>query len=490
LPSSPKLKSDAQATASLISPVGDRHISLIPRYLNPNGPRFTNALDRILYDHSLSILPNLVFLNRARSSEICAAQIYELHDADAGLRSALLVSSATHLFVQGVVSKLDFLKIRQRALRAISNAVLAKQEPDNSTQRLLTVTSAATNPWGQVGSLHCSDAYLSASLNLSATGLILGEPLHNILPLIQGTVLFVMQRHRFAEFASKRQSSSPLAVINNISSHSFTITKRMLAYFDIMSCVPCARTPYMAELYWFTDKACVEQQNMDGSGLDLTMGCFPVLFALLGRCSTFIDSRFKNVTTLDKLHAIEVSLLNDLQHWSPLPQRLPILSTSPGHDSYTFHTSDYRICVFAGNAYSLATQIFLLRSRDFDETSSQIEALVHLLSMEILQVPIESAPMTTMLWPLWVLGCESYDPATRDGTIMPIFNRLLQRQSFRNIHLALEALRTRIWRLGHGTGETALKERAVEESSSSQYPWRQSEWVKYCWVEKIQLTLA
>jgi hypothetical protein len=438
----------------------------------------------------MSILPNLVFLNRARSSEICAAQIYELHDADAGLRSALLISSATHLFVQGVVSKIEFLKIRQRALRAISNAVLARQEPDNSTQRFLKTTSVATHPWGQVGSLNCSDAYLSASLNLSATGLILGEPLHNILPLIQGTVLFVMERHRFADYASKRQSSSPLAATSNISSHSFTITKRMLAYFDIMSCVPCARTPYMAEHYWFTDKACVEQQNMDGSGLDLIMGCFPVLFALLGRCSTLVNSRFKNVISLDKLHTIEVSLLHDLQHWTPLPQRLPILNASPGHGSYTFHASDYRICVSAGNAYSLATQIFLLRSRDFDETSSQVEALVHLLSIEVLQVPIESAPMTTMLWPLWVLGCESYDSATRDDTIMPIFNRLLDRQSFRNIHLTLEALRNRIWRLGHGTGEIALKERVVEKSSPSQYPWRQSEWVKYCWVEKVELTLA
>ncbi|KAF2794576.1 hypothetical protein K505DRAFT_383735 [Melanomma pulvis-pyrius CBS 109.77] len=470
---------------SLSNAMEQCQIRPIPRYLNPNGPNFTTSLDRTLYDHSLSILPNLVFLNRSRSPEINAAHVYELHNSDPELRSALLVSSATHLFIQGVVTEIDFLRIRQRALKAVRSAIIAVSTPDTANRDTHGDGYMMPRQQEQVLSLNFSDAVLAASLKLSAAGLIRGEPLHTILPLLQGTVFLVMERHRLAETTT---DSGPIIISHatkSLGSPSFTLTKRMLAYFDIMSCVPRARAPYFAERYWLTDKACEEQENIDGSGLDPTMGCFPILFALLGRCSAFVNVRFSNTVLTEHLQSVEKTLLYNLETWTPLPRRKNTKSVTKLNATQSL---DYNTCLSAGNAHRLATQVFLIRSRDFDRSSAQVKKLVQSLAAEIQKVPIQSAPMTTMLWPLWVLGCESYDPSTRDQIVMPIFDQLLKRQSFHNIRLTFEALRDRIWRLAYGGEVFSI---SLEfKTPSSQYRWQQSEWVKYCWAEKVELTLA
>ncbi|KAF2020585.1 hypothetical protein BU24DRAFT_456643 [Aaosphaeria arxii CBS 175.79] len=446
----------------------------------PDRLQLHSTLDKNLYDHSVSTLPNLVFLNRLRSHDINNAHIWALHNADSGVRAALLLSSATHLFIKGCVPEVDFLKIRQRAFRAVRTGVEAslgrRTRRTSSISNCLSITTNEQKPPS-----YGLDVLITASLKLAATALINGELLENALPILQGTAFLVMERHRLA-----RSNSSDISA-NEPNSPILAISVRMLAYFDIMSSVPCARAPYLPEEYWLTDKQCTSQENIDGSGLDPAMGCFPIVFALLGRSAALIDARFSGSLSPSHATSIAQTLLHDLEHWAPLPRRLQHPNASP--TSPPPHDDEYAICVSAGNAYSLATRIYLLRSWDHDPDSPAIQSLVKQLHFEVLNVPMHSAPMTAMLWPLWVLGCESYTAEMRDAMVLRTLGLLFERNTFRNIQQTREMLESRIWRLEGGDhgGLDGGDEEGLRDGCRR---YGQAEWVRYCWEEGIRLILA
>jgi len=268
----------------------------------------------------------------------------------------------------------------------------------------------------------------------------------------------------------------------------------MLAYFDIFSCLPCARPPILHERYWLRDEACVAEENTDGSGLDPVMGCFPAVIGLIGRSAALVSAVFGEDIKMSQYLVDRDELLRSLAEWKPLERLPPIDSTSAS--SHDLMDEEYNICLSAGKAHSLATQIYLHRTTNFDQHSEELQKLTGTLRDSILEVGVSSASATVMLWPFWVLGCESYDTTFRDEVVAPMFTALASRQGFLNISQCFKTLQERIWVLRpvpvpvHKPAQEYIKLEDFDGLDQDDTGWYQSQWARYCWKEMLEVILA
>ena len=441
--------------------------------INPYGFYLTDPQDRNLLEYHLHILPQLIYLNKSRFASIQAMEFLNTVESNNLVYPTALASAASHLFNQGCITKFEFFKKRQQALRAVRAAVGTPKD-----EQAMSQVKARRLP------TRCHDYTISASLRLAGVELIQGSDLQAIYPFIYGTAALVRERYAFAE--EKGGINQQEADLN---SSLFVLTKRMLAYFDIMSSVPCARRPFLEEKYWLVDIGHIEEQKNNDSGLDPVMGCFATIIGLTGESAALVSQYFEQLISAPAFHNSQKDILHRLASWVPL---------RPNNQAGVEAGQEYDMCVSAGKAHSLATQIFLLRSADFNQNSPQLRILFHALHAAITGVVISSAPMTTMLWPLWVLACECYDSQSRDEIALPILDQLFQRLAFRNVSTCIKVIQERIWTLSSSDvvvsrlNEASALDETMESTLRIPLPggWRQSEWVRYCWVNKIELILA
>lgn len=65
---------------------------------------------------------------------------------------------------------------------------------------------------------------------------------------------------------------------------------------------------------------------------------------------------------------------------------------------------------------------------------------------------------------------------------------MLEKNGLLNISVALELLRNRIWKIDGVQQEVKSDEKSPTPEGTR--PYLQSDWVRYCWAEKIELCAA
>ena len=347
-----------------------------------------------------------------------------------------MASAAIHLSLAGLVDQHLVFTKKSRALKAMRAAIARRQTINMRSYSTHPSKSASALP------LDLRDCMvLCASTSLIGMELSQGSPLSQILPLISGSTTLIMERSHAAN-----DGSSPPAI--------FRHCQRLVAYFDVLSCVPCPRAPLLDADNWFRDS---DEESLNHDPL---MGCFSEIFVLIGKAASLIRAFYTGQVEAKEFSIQQDQLMSQLDSWQPFQGRASLLE-DPSKDMQEFVSAQ------AGNAHKLATMLFLARSGDAAEAvwSLHVQNLISRLRHAIFCVPINSPFIATMLWPAFVLGCESRESSEQAETTQWFLDVLLK-QRFENIRVALRALQEDIW------------------------PNACLNWVKTCWDHKIQLTMA
>ncbi|KAG4429461.1 hypothetical protein IFR05_015050 [Cadophora sp. M221] len=429
-----------------------RNISTLPLHLHGTLSLLPDAteLDRYLFDYDLFQMSKLVFvssdpLTSARSDHVALAL-----EPNSLLFDSIMASSAIHLNLSGLVDRQIVFSKKNRALRGMRVALAGRESPDE-----LTCINGFASPTPSFPRRPLNDMIICASMSLIGRELSQGSHLSQILPLIKGSTTLIMERYQIPTHGT----TSTLPPI-------FLHCQRLVAYFDILSCIPYPRAPFLDTEVWFP---LISDSGRDRD-YDPLMGCFSEIFAMIGKAASLISGFYERRIDEVEFLTQQNLLISQLQAWEPFQNsQNKYMADKPP----TLEGDDY-ISAQAGNAHKFATLIYLLRSYSKGGASASSDDthhrhLVSRLRSSVSSVPIDSPFTATMLWPAFVLGCESLDSHERDQTTR-WFLEVLAKQRFENIRVALDALREEIWR----SGDSA----------------RRLGWVQVCWEKKIKLILA
>ena len=415
---------DAMRTSRLFI---QRSLCLIPN---------ATPLDLYLFDYNLFQMSKLVFVNSDPSSSALSDHIALALEPESLLFETIMASAAIHLSLAGLVDQQLVCTKKSRALNAMRAAIARRQTINMS--RYSTKSSKSPYPLP----LDLRDCMvLCASTSLIGMELSQGSPLSQILPLIRGSTTLIMEG-----FYAAHDGSSPPAI--------FRHCQRLVAYFDVLSCVPYPRAPLLDADNWFRDR---DEESLNHDPL---MGCFSEIFVLIGKAASLIRAFYSGQVEGKEFSVQQYLLISQLDAWQPFQGRAT-MQGALSNDMQEFVSAQ------TGNAHKFATMLFLVRSGKVTETISlhHVQNLISRLRHTISCVPINSPFIATMLWPAFVLGCESRESSEQAETTQWFLDVLLK-QRFENIRVALKALQENIW------------------------PNACLNWVKLCWDHKIQLILA
>lgn len=471
--------------------------------------------DQLYLSHWLATMQDIIYLDQGLSIQIQSIHLYSLTKSPSIMLPLITAVSAAHMFAQGITTATDVLSAKSRAFRAVRKAM---QPCTDHKHNILSPISAMT-PSCDIAACFRStsaleDLTISASIMLGGIEVMQGAEFSQFDPILQGTTSLIKARHHCLSCVCRLCSERRFEATLGVGSLLFINTSIMVAYFDIMCCVPCARSPLLDVKYWPKDVDDVRTLQSANTAFDISldpvMGYCRSIFAILGESSTLIDIWYTGGITLCRYREAKDSLMVRLRQAT---QRLPQSRPQSMPARATDDDSNHNACVSAAHAHSLATQIFLLRSTDYSRLSTLVSTLIPQLWSAVLGVPFDSYATTMMLWPLWVLGCECFAGESRQrAELVTLFDRMFDRQSILNIRVCLETLRSRIWGLGTDFEDPSSaptyhlstsplgitsppSSKGVLEGPSSrgdnrQLHINQASWVWYCWDQKIQLVLA
>lgn len=486
-------------------------------YSNPSPEpiHLRDPRDQLYLSHWLATMQDIIYLDQRLSIQIQSIHLYSMTQSPSIMLPLITAVSAAHMFAQGITTATDVLSAKSRAFRAVRRAM---QPCTDYKQNVLLPVSAMTPSCDIAASFRSTSALedltISASIMLGGIEVMQGAEFSQFDPILQGTTSLIKARHHCLSCVCRLCSERRLEATLGVGSLLFISTSNMVAYFDIMCCVPCARSPLLDVKYWPNDVDDVRALQSTNAAFDISldpvMGYCRSIFVILGESSALIDLWYTGGITLCRYREARQSLMDRLhQATRRLPQTRP--QSIPAQ--VTDDDSNHNACVSAAHAHSLATQIFLLRSTDYSQLSTSVSTLIPQLWSAVLGVPFDSYATTMMLWPLWVLGCESFAGESRQrAELVNLFDRMFDRQSILNIRVCLETLRSRIWGLGsdiddpssartYHTSTSSIgiisppSPKGILDSPSScgdsrQLHTNQASWVWYCWDQKIQLVLA
>ncbi|RVX68468.1 hypothetical protein B0A52_07891 [Exophiala mesophila] len=243
--------------------------------------------------------------------------------------------------------------------------------------------------------------------------------------LLRGARALIIERYKYAECQCPLNHPAHYVQRYKLDSPIFQCAIRTLAYTDTMACIPCARAPLIGKQYWL-DRA-VEAASESARNLrpDNDLGYCARMFSLLGDCADAIERLY--VGAMDQVDfehcrtilnhqlesaACEIPELIDLEN--------SIRSNSPPNHATVETIAAHNSSIKAAICHGLANSIFLLRSTDYQQSSPQVKMLCDRLFKYVDEISIDDSIVTIMLWPLWVLGCESYsdsvDPSRQHGS--------------------------------------------------------------------------
>jgi hypothetical protein len=376
---------------------------------------------------------------------------------------AILAASSAHMFSLGYVSESSFFAAKQRSLTSMIT-------------ELNGINSAVVD-------IHHHAPVAVDDATLLAALLLLGPEIINagskegpaqVRWLLQGARTLIVERHKyFACLCPLAHPGRPL-LRYRLDSPIFTSCVRSLAFTDIITSVPCARRPVIHKKYWLPDALLAAEEGLRTMKPDPDLGYSADVLSLLGDAVSDVSDLLTKSTSRETFLGNECILQGRLDNAVESVQR-HLTGDMTGSHAYN---------IAATTCLALATKIFLLRGTDFASASPLVEVLRSRLYEMMSIVPIENSASTTLLWPLWVLGCESYADSTRPSRhdVSTHLQRLYDSQRMKNVKQCLDTLRGRIW---HRHAEACMSEQCLGCGRQEQ-----SSWVLRCWQERIELLLA
>lgn len=412
-------------------------------------------------------MPQLLYPNPEKYYAINQQYLGMLSSNDSILLPSILASGAGHMAIGGLLPDVQFLERRQIALKTMVRTV-RYQVKERSLSRPTTVPDGTI-----VGSMH-----------MIGLEVMLGGAAGSIIALLQGLKyqLDCKWIHLDSHAQPSRTSSSDAR--NEV----LVAGIKMMTYFDFICCVPCARPPILDQRVW--DTYVVPNDNTHilhaKAEPDMVFGFCSKVLPLIGKAAVLVDGFFSNSLDVDCFTPSRDDLLESLQQCcEDLPPLTRLVEQREGIYASTEYENarDRNACISAAFAHSLATQIFLRRAYE-DHPSlqqdtvndSSIQAVVKGLSDLVHQVSLDTSSATMMLWPMFVLGCESRPGTDLRCHVTERFEKMFAYQKLLNIQGAFLALRDYIWQrtpdIMHDSDEAPMS------------------WVRYCWQARIELCLA
>lgn len=430
------------------------------------GLAFQTQLDHRIFLHWAEVMPQLVYPNPEKYHAIIQQYLHMLLGDDSALLPAILACTASHMAIAGLLPDVEFLERRQAALIRMMKTV-----------SLHVNKNTRNKPSTEM------DASIAASMMLTGMEVTQGSSCQSILALLQG-VKHQWDWRRTGSF-DREDEGIESAVRNGL----LMSNVKMMAYFDIMCCVPCARSPTLEQRAWDTYLSHSDHAEEPGfgEGPDVVFGYCERVLPLIGQSSSLINSLFTETISAQTFLSSRKRLLHDLRRCcEKLPPMYYLIDYSaeisqPGaHESARNHNA----CISAAFAHSLATQIFLWRAYRHDSDAPiNLEGAVDMLASFTRQVPLETSSATMMLWPMFVIGCESQSGTELREEISRRFRMMFSKQKLMNIRAAHDALQQQVWAA-----------ESVTENPKGGFCWGMTEsersWVWHCWREKIDLCLA
>jgi hypothetical protein len=417
----------------------------------------------ILFRHWTANILNISFPSNDGLWEICDGTVAMALEADSILLPTVLASASVHMVASGVLHEAAMLARKQAAIRAMVRFLHPRYRdgPDSMAHLPLEVIDVA----------------VSASAHLVGTEIIQGSHMSIVLPLLRGAVSLAEARWR----AHRGGRVSRYDAVNAIDTH-------LLAWHDFMTCVPSPRRPFLRLEHWSRHFGPSRPATSPSRAPDRVFGFAEEITIVTGESATLIHERYRDLVSLPYFNSHKNALLDRL---AQAKGRLPPQKHTADHVDRD-KRSNYNACIFAAISHALATQIYLLRAENCAASHLWTYNLTLELEEAISRVSSSTAAVTIMLWPLWVLGCESLFHAPRRRIVVNKLQAMLEKERFMNIESCLNILQTQIW----GQDPDLIHSYTLE-LAPTQGPRRLSEpsgrclsWVRLCFDQAIQPVLA
>lgn len=543
----PDTNTNSSALAAAVSRVAgfvNPRSNSIPKSLSQYSNFLGDSYETNLFEHWLSLMSNIIHLDGGASRGLLSQQIEICQEPQSLCLPMLLASAATHRFAMGIGDQEEPLRLKQRGILSLRRAI----ESQSSVSTVVPSMEAVTTPhmdMPHIAPIALSDQAVLASLSLVGTEVILGTSLAALMPLLQGSVNLVKLRQEYNRCRCPRQHPMRQDRLFAADSPILATTIDTLFYFDTITCVPCARRPVSSALHTYTNK--MHDKNQKGSGIrgrpNPTLGFAAEILFMISQAASLVADFYAGSIDTQRFDQARTSLMHELTSsilalsasWANCSESSahgPRQTTSafPSPDSILLqNVENHNANVAAAQAHAYATQIFLLRSTDFEKESQEIIELVSQLALNIGKVTRDSAPMSIMLWPLWVLGCESYSERkaeiqvqvgfveNQQEAVAKLFTMMFERMHMLNIQVAFKALMKHIWCCNEHRGDQLHSSLTQAGSDKLSPAWsstpgdnnpatgpsitkasggptpqsqQQSYWVRKCWLEDIGLILC
>ncbi|KAL0942956.1 uncharacterized protein CTRU02_200842 [Colletotrichum truncatum] len=444
---------------------------------NPStGPRLHSSSDTFVFSHWAQSLPDLVYPNPEEYISIREPYLAFVWQEDSILLPAALASGASHLYALGILSQADVLERKQRALSKIISCVQQK--------KLLS-----ESPNTKDIPMYISEEAIAASLALIGLEVMQGSDTALIRPLIRGMRAQLEERQRLLKEMDQ-------SLLHHKPTPMMSVNIKMMAYMDALSCVPCARKPVLDRQFWRETVLIHFNKSPKGSP-DVVFGYTADILPLIGDSASLVNDFLSGAIEPEAFSLSRCCLFQEL---TLCCRDLPAATQQPCSEGDTNESPESckirnsNACIAAALAHGLATQIFLLRADDGDSNKKTNDflghplALVEQLSNAISAVPHDTYASTMMIWPMFVLGCETMPSSSRRHTVELMFEKMIEKHRLLNISVALELLRNKLWKIGDTQKMGSSEEDVSLPSWSCQYS--SSDWVRACWREKLQLCTA
>lgn len=212
--------------------------------------------------------------------------------------------------------------------------------------------------------------------------------------------------------------------------------------------------------------------------------CARILLAI-GRAASLIDRFFRNSLPLNDFRAHRAEVFECMQVCTAeLPTKIQHADQDEMQSAHWFKIRHKNACIDVAFAHILAAQVFLMRaygSQGKDLAAYNVASIVLRLEAGLLRVPINSSSAAMMLWPIFVLGCESSCGSSMRSSASFILDNVCRKHNFSNIPKVRETLHNRMW-----ANEELWRDKVDGQITTEPA----GGWVRYCWHEHIDLCLA
>lgn len=449
------------------------------------------ALDQALFDHWILMIFQPPCDDVVAMHQLGQVYYYCSIKSESIALRAILASSAAHLLSLGKIPATTFMILQRKAFEALRHSLGTLMRTPN------TLTHNGSLHHGRHIPLSSLDnGTIISSLLLIGDEIIRPDEKHSTTRahfLLQGTCALVNERYKYFECTCLNSHPARLEPRYKLDSPYFRSAVQSVFWVDIMSCVPCVRPPILDKKYWPEELNYTAQQETIALRDNSRLPCYIGLLSLLGDCATAVYRLYTYAISSEEFTERQIQL--NLQ----LEEAIAELSISetessssdtprenPGKLTRLAVVDDRGLYVGATVSHGLANRIFLLRATDHKHNSPPIRDLCDRLYQSLSKIPVSHSVATMLLWPLWVLGCESHldtDDNWR-GFVVTFLQEIYERQCIGNVMKCLTTLRERIWTLDVSTPSEAGGDK------TDNHLVQQFSWVKHCWNQDIRLLLA